>query len=389
MIASGEHPVPIDLETILQPSAEEHKANDPEGEAFDAAMEIVGNSVMTVGLLPAYGRSVDNNVFAMGGMTPDWNSRSSRQMERHQFRRHAAGQGEGAKPDYTEPAACRRPLRQIQRSYREFRRGLCRLCRISCCASAAPQRRRLCSTDFAGLPVRKVVRPTRFYYMLLQRLKDHRDHGRWRGVVGASRFRRQAFGMGQGRRPAVAAASRRTRGAAHAERAAFRDAERRQHDRRCEWRCGRPPRQFPASIAPWRACKISTNRRLPGRSRSSARIPNRRCPPLPGDRQAGNRASRRRRMQLRCRRQEFFRTEADRIAAEIAHHAIRRGPGAAWIGLDWLGDAEVFQLVCLGPDLYNGTTGIALFLAAHAAATGSAASGRIGAAPGFRICARI
>ena len=28
--------------------------------------------------------------------------------------------------------------------------------------------------DFAGVPVRKVVRPTRFYYMLLQRLKDHR-----------------------------------------------------------------------------------------------------------------------------------------------------------------------------------------------------------------------
>ena len=27
---------------------------------------------------------------------------------------------------------------------------------------------------FAGVPVRKVIRPTRFYYMLLQRLKDHR-----------------------------------------------------------------------------------------------------------------------------------------------------------------------------------------------------------------------
>ena len=27
---------------------------------------------------------------------------------------------------------------------------------------------------FAGVPVRKVIRPTRFYYMLLQRLKNHR-----------------------------------------------------------------------------------------------------------------------------------------------------------------------------------------------------------------------
>src|SRR5204863_6775988 len=30
---------------------------------------------------------------------------------------------------------------------------------------------------FAGLPVRKVARPTRFYYMLLRRLKNHRSMG--------------------------------------------------------------------------------------------------------------------------------------------------------------------------------------------------------------------
>ncbi len=47
--------------------------------------------------------------------------------------------------------------------------------------------------------------------------------------------------------------------------------------------------------------------------------------------------------------------------------AVRRGSSAAWIGLDWLGDSEMSQLVVLGPDLYNGACGIALFLAAHAA----------------------
>jgi type 2 lantibiotic biosynthesis protein LanM len=71
---------------------------------------------------------------------------------------------------------------------------------------------------------------------------------------------------------------------------------------------------------------------------------------------------------------QFYLTEAGRIAAELSRHAIRRGPGAAWIGLDWLGDSDVFQLVCLGADLYNGATGIAFFLAAHAAVTASAAS---------------
>ena len=74
---------------------------------------------------------------------------------------------------------------------------------------------------------------------------------------------------------------------------------------------------------------------------------------------------------------EIFIAEADRIAGELSRHAIRRGPGAAWIGLDWLGDSEVFQLVCLGPDLYNGVSGIAVFLAAHAAVTGSGSSGEL------------
>ena len=69
--------------------------------------------------------------------------------------------------------------------------------------------------------------------------------------------------------------------------------------------------------------------------------------------------------------------EADKIADELSRYAIRRGPGAAWIGLDWLGDAEVFQLVCLGPDLYNGVSGIALFLAAHAAVTGQQSSAEL------------
>src|SRR6202007_1055468 len=73
----------------------------------------------------------------------------------------------------------------------------------------------------------------------------------------------------------------------------------------------------------------------------------------------------------------LFAAEADKIAAELAQQAIRRGDSAAWIGLDWLGDSEVFQLVCLGPDLYNGATGIALFLAAHGTVRGHAASTKL------------
>jgi type 2 lantibiotic biosynthesis protein LanM len=71
---------------------------------------------------------------------------------------------------------------------------------------------------------------------------------------------------------------------------------------------------------------------------------------------------------------ETFLAESDRIAADLMRHAIRKGPAAAWIGLAGLGDSETAQLAPLGADLYNGVSGIALFLAAHAAITGSPSS---------------
>jgi lantibiotic modifying enzyme len=60
---------------------------------------------------------------------------------------------------------------------------------------------------------------------------------------------------------------------------------------------------------------------------------------------------------------DTFLAEADKFAADLERHAIRKGLAAAWIGLDLLAP--------LGADLYNGVSGIGLFLAAHAAVTGS------------------
>jgi type 2 lantibiotic biosynthesis protein LanM len=105
---------------------------------------------------------------------------------------------------------------------------------------------------------------------------------------------------------------------------------------------------------------------------------------------------------------EIFIAEADRVAEELSRLAIRRGSSAvsvplesetaleslsgacsrrrtgahfagtcasaAWIGLDLLEESEVCQLVVLGPDLYNGVCGIAVFLAAHAAVAGRKSS---------------
>jgi len=65
---------------------------------------------------------------------------------------------------------------------------------------------------------------------------------------------------------------------------------------------------------------------------------------------------------------QTFLAEANAVAEELSAYAIRRGAAAAWLGLDQR-HSEFGRLVALGPDLYNGHCGIALFLAAHASVT--------------------
>ena len=374
MIATGEHPVPVDLETILQPAADEQKIQDPEGEAFNAAMDIIANSVMTVGLLPAYGRSVDNSVFAMGGMTADWGARTviAWNNVNSDAMRPARAQ---------EPAETNTNLPHVDGRYAKFADHIESF--VAGFADYAAFLRRetqnsddFLLTGFAGVPVRKVVRPTRFYYMLLQRLKDHRsmdDGAIWSAqadfVARLAEWDNQSdplWPLHRAERMALtslnvphflvasdgdeitdnAGVSVRTAATPGLARARARLAG--LDDREIAWQV-EIIRENTNSIVP---AKPETRRPLPPPAASSDAMDATAAP-------------------------SAFRAEADRIAAELSRYAIRRGPGAAWIGLDWLGDSEVFQLVCLGPDLYNGSTGIALFLAAHAAATGDEESGEL------------
>src|ERR1700730_7755761 len=74
MIAAGDHPVPVDLEMTLQATPEEKITHNLGGEAFAIAMKTIANSVSMVGLLPAYGRTPDNDIFVIGGMIPNQSS---------------------------------------------------------------------------------------------------------------------------------------------------------------------------------------------------------------------------------------------------------------------------------------------------------------------------
>jgi type 2 lantibiotic biosynthesis protein LanM len=374
MIAIGDHPVPIDLETILQPSAEEHKIGAPETEAFDAAMEIVGNSVMTVGLLPAYGRSVDNNVFAMGGMTAEWGARTVIQWKHVNT--------DAMRPAKVEEAGAGTPnLPHVNGRYAKlgdhvesFIAGFADyadfLMRQVQDVSAAALLK-----DFAGLTIRKVVRPTRFYYMLLRRLKDHRNMADGAIWSAQADFMARLADWDNATDPLWPLQ--------RAERAALVSLN------------------VPYFVTPSDGAAIcdlegisAQTAAMPGLVRAATRLQALDQNEIDWqtevirenlNQQSGAPSNRKASPSVDlgiapAPEMTMFKAEADTIAAELAQHAIRRGRSAAWIGLDWLGDSEVFQLVCLGPDLYNGATGIALFLAAHGAVRGHAPSAELAVA---------
>lgn len=367
MIASGEHPVPIDLEMILQATADEHKTGAPEAQAFEAAMTMVFDSVMTVGLLPSYGRSPGGDIYAIGGVTSDWTTKTKLSW--------TDVNADGMRPAKTKetgnvipnlPYAGGRYAR-LGDHIEDFVSGFEAYAKFLLQRSRDAQQGGLFE-GFVGLPVRKVVRPTRFYAMLLQRLRNHRnmDDGiAWSAQADfAARladWERESdplWGLQRAERAALVelnvphfvspsdgseirdatGISVRTEAISGLDRAMHR------------------VRNFDEQDIAWQVEIIRQNTDMV--SGSTGVEPKRPLGPAPAVTPA----------------KQIFIAEADTVAEELSRHAMRRGPGAAWIGLDWLGDSEVSRLVALGPDLYNGVCGIAVFLAAHATTAGCTSS---------------
>jgi type 2 lantibiotic biosynthesis protein LanM len=376
IIAAGDHPVPIDLEMALQATAEEDRTKDPEGQAVDAAMEMVSNSVMMVGMLPAYARSPDNDVFAFGGLTADWNSKIK-------VKWNDINSDEMRPVKAKEVGTTIPNLPHVDGRYAKFADHIEDfISGFEAYANFLLQRSKNARQGglfdgFAGVSVRKVIRPTKFYDMLMQRLKNHRSMDD--GVVWSAQADFVArladwdsaadpvWPLHRAERAALLAlnvphfvspsdgseirdatgVSIQTEAISGLDRARARVAELDEQD-----------------IA-WQITVIRQN--LSVLSRSEAKPVKKDVPVerhLPSDTGAAP------------TRQAFV-AEADKIAEELSRYAIRRGPGAAWVGLDWLGDSDVFQLACLGSDLYNGASGIAVFFAAHAAVSGAQASGEL------------
>lgn len=364
IIAAGEHPIPIDLEMILTAGdAPGGPGNSREGsQAFEVAMAMVNNSVMTVGLLPAYGKDSGGKIFAIGGVTSN-----SAPRVKHTWAEINSDRMTPVKSEDTTTTFANLPHVDGRRGslsdhFDEFMWGF---------GDYAVFLREQPPDDlfagFAGLTIRKVVRPTRYYYMLLQRLRDHRtmDDGiEWSAQADfAARLADwehdsdPSWPLHRAERAALvelnvphfvttsdgyeivdaAGTSVRTHDAPGLERARAR--VRGLSDEKIAWQA--------------EVTRQSTDMHVRGSRVSGQR--------LHADVSSAPDGA-------------VYTAEAEALGRTLSMHAIRKGPSAAWVGLDWLGDSEVCQLVVVGPDLYNGACGIALFLAALAAVTGDTSS---------------
>ena len=361
LIAVGDQPVPVDLETTLQ-AAEQSRADNEDAKAYAAAREIISDSVIATGLLPAYGRAADDTFFAVGGVASDWAAqRKLAWIDVNSDAMRPTIVDEADRPTTNLPhfgaryAGLAEHLDDFVSGFEEYAGFLMSLTRD-------PAQGNLFD-GFAGLPVRKVVRPTQFYSMLLHRLNDDRmmdDGVRWSvqtdflaRLADWDRDLDPGWPLQRAERTALvelnvpffampsdgteitdtAGTVIPTSTTSGLQRA--RERVHRLDDRQIAWQVD-VIRQAASSVSP--PASIDQPREI-----------------LPVE-------------QVGTPTREEFVAEAAAIAAEIGEAAIRRDGTAAWIGLGPLAASDVSQLAVLGHDLYNGNAGIALFFAAHAEA---------------------
>jgi len=176
IVAAGDHPVPIDLEMILQGRKLGDEVESPDTSALHLAIERIAGSVMMTGLLPAYGRTPENEIYRWGGLNQlnpvfeetGWTNVNTGLMRpvrsrKESIRRTNLPRLDGLPPPLSDF------LPSLVAGFEAYSRFL---------SSKAGELLSLPIFEaLSATPVRRIRRPTRFYYLLLERLRDHRNMG--------------------------------------------------------------------------------------------------------------------------------------------------------------------------------------------------------------------
>lgn len=330
VIAAADHPVPVDLECLLQ-EEDPHPARGAAYAAHDRARSMIADSVLSVGLLPGYARVGDREMRSIGGMAAGWAQQTEIRW-RHINSDDMSPEAAVICVDPTNLPHIAGEYGRLDAHLPEFLSGFTDYARF---LGTRDWSRSL--DGFAGLAVRKVLRPTQYYHLLLTRLRDDRtmsDGLTW--SVQADFVARLADWNTEDdpRWPLVAA----------------------QRDALLEL-------SVPIFSAPSDPGLARVHTRLAGLDEatiarqieligqtSSFLTPPQTTLSVAADGSADGQPA----------------AAADRIAQQLADYAVRAGTGAAWTGLTWFPDSDSSQLSVLGNDLYNGNGGIAVFLAAYA-----------------------
>ena len=365
IIASGAHPVPIDLEMILQSSYSEKEQDVAQMRATNMCSEKIANSVLTVGMLPAYSRSAKNKILDAGGLNAvggntivgKWKNINSNGMRWVQLTELLE---EFPNVPYLNGSYVKFGdfLENFIDGFEGYAHFLLR--------EKESIEFNLIFQDFCGLPVRKVLRPTRFYDMLMQRLKDHkrmRDGITWSSQADfLARFSDSYVGrdllwpLQKGERLALLNLNIPHFTSLTDDTAVFDGygnsaitITQSGYDKARQRIINLSPEEI---VWQKKVITISTSFVPSTEKINSAKLK------YGYDRKSLDR-------DLFTLTDRPYLSEAHKIFKIIQKYAYTNESSANWIGLDWLADSDVGQLIPLGPDLYSGVSGIALFLAAY------------------------
>lgn len=375
VIAAGSHPVSIDHEMLFQ-TGDLTAPTNVEETALELAVNVIRESVIRVGLLPSYTRTLEHGLFALGGLDNPlvrsretyWENINTSRMQRR--KRVKAPVRSPNVPHLSGTAA----------SLGDFRGALIEGF-VTYSDFILQNKKKLLEDWFdtasSGLAARCILRPTQFYQLLITRLRDHskmHDGAVWSATLDfVARFsdpddqHDHSWPLLRAERNALADLNVPF---FHMPIESMVVSDHFGIEARfaIETGLGRARQRlklFDASEIGWQSDVIRV-------STISAAGPNAALPSVPHTpSQMPDTAL------LPATQRSIALDAASDIAHEFATHAFVSGGSAAWIGLHWLAGSEVCQLKPLGFDLYDGAPGVALFLAAHASTTEESKSARL------------
>jgi len=365
IIASGADPVPIDLEMILQPL----KPNmDLEADAFsgaDLAISKINDSVLSIGMLPSYVRMQDNKMYDAGGMNAQSNTQIILGWKNVNTNGMRWVQTQKAAEYFANIPHIHSQYAEFGQFLPDFIDGFEAYAKFLLDKKESLEINKLLN-QFSNLPIRILVRATRFYYMLVERLKEYEsmDDGiSWSAQADfAARLtewddekdwiwplhKGERFALLHLNIPHFTCLSSGNKITDIFGNSVIGVSQSGLERSKARWE------NLTTEEIAWQIKVIQLSTLfLPGVN-SKSKVPKPKMlakPPAPFE--SGE------------LKKDQLRAELQTIYEQISSKAFKGGASANWISLTWPPNSEIAQLIPLGSNLYDGVAGIALFLAAY------------------------